>query len=176
MSYLTDDLARLTRYAQGLGLRVSIKEHAGDGTGAEWLTDGVTQEIVLYRWNRQTKTRMVLNLLHELAHHLSFVYSGRKISKTLLKALDMEDSRSKSDPVIPKRYRKLIYESEVKDAEFREIIAHETNLKIPMWKIKADKELDIWLYKCYYDTGSTPTLKASNEKYKELKDKYRNET
>lgn len=172
MSYLADDLTRLIRYAQGLGIRVLIKDYTGNGDGAGWTTDGT--EIVLYRWPRQTKIRMVLDLLHELAHHLSFVYSGRKTSKSLEKALHLEADRTKKDPIIPKRFRKLIYESEVKDAEYREIIANEVNLKIPKWRIKADKELDIWLYKWYYDTGNSATLKASSEKYSELKGKYKN--
>jgi len=172
MSYLQDDLKKLIKYAQGLGLRVVIKDYDGSGDGAGWTTDGT--EITLFKWKNQTVTRMILNLLHELGHHMSWVYSGRAKDKKIETALDLEDQRkSKHSPVIPKRYRKLIYESEVKDAEYREQIALEVGLRIPTWKVKADKDLDIWLYKMYYDTGNTPTMKDSSAKYKELKDKYR---
>lgn len=174
MSYLKDDLSRLVRYAQGLGLRVSFKEHTpGDSTGAEWLTDGKDQEIVLYTWSGVSKVRLILNLLHELAHHVSFRHDRSKVSKTLLKALDMEDERDPKGAPIPKRYRKLIYESEARDALYREAIAIETHLKLPMWKIKADKDLDIWLYKCYYETGDTPKTKEISCKQTELRTKYR---
>lgn len=176
MHYLQEDLAKLTKYAQGLGLKVSVKEYTiRSGDGAGWTTDGT--EITLYRWANQTTTRMILNLLHELGHHLSWVYAGRGRHRALEKALYMEDQRtSKRDPVLPKRYRKLIYESEVKDAEYREQIALEVGLRIPAWKIKADKELDIWLYKMYYETGNTPSQKEGAAKYKELKDKYREQS
>lgn len=173
MSYLQDDLSKLIKYAQGLGLKVSIKPYnEGSREGAGWTTDGT--EITLYKWPNQTITRMILNLLHELGHHLSWVYSGRVTTKRLEHALDLEEQRKNDkSPVIPKRYRKLIYESEVKDAEYREQIALEVGLKVPAWKIKADKELDIWIYKMYYETGNTPLVKDITALYKELKDKYR---
>lgn len=173
MSYLQDDLNKLIKYAQGLGLRVVIRDYDGSGDGAGWTTDGT--EITLFRWKNQTITRMILNLLHELGHHLAWVYADRITNPKVDNALAAEDSRKKGDPFIPKRKRKIIYEEERFDAQYREVIAKEVGLRVPLWKIKADIDIDIWGYRVYYETGKHPTAKDMNTLYKELKARYKNE-
>lgn len=171
MSYKTDDLARLTKYAQGLGLTVTVKLYKGGGTGAEWTTDG--QEIVLYKWAGQSRTRMVLNLLHELGHHLAFVHDGRKVSKKLEDALYAEAARKPGSRPISKDKRKLIYNAEAKDAGFRHLIAKEVNLKLPMHKLNADIEIDMWDYARYYETGEHASAREIREMQKQLRAKYK---
>lgn len=173
MNYLQEDLKKLIKYAQGLGLKVSIRDYDGKGAGGGWTTDG--KEITLFKWKNITTTRMILNLLHELAHHLAWVYADRTSSSDLEYALDMEDSRTKrSSSPIPKEMRRLIYEEEKHDAQYRESIAKEVGLRIPWWKIKSDMEVDIWGYRIYYETGNHPTQKEINEKYRELKVRNKN--
>lgn len=172
MSYMQDDLNKLIKYAQGLGLRVVIREYDGGGAGGGWATDGT--EITLFKWKNITITRMILNLLHELAHHMAWVYADRVTKPRVEKALDAEEAREKGSPPIPKRQRKIIYEEEKFDAQYREVIAKEVGLKLPNWKVKADIDVDIWGYKFYYETGDHPTTKEMNIIYRELKERYKN--
>lgn len=177
-NYLSLELEKLIKYAQGLGLKVIIKPEDGSGLGGGWTTDG--EEIILYKWKGISTTQMIMNLLHELGHHMSFVYDGRVVKADLENALMLEGLREGGSEPIDKSLRKLIYESEKRDGEYRLTIFREVNLKIPEWKLKVDIELDNAIYKHYYQTGDFPTSKwivatrtYLNIKYKERKIKFR---
>lgn len=154
MSIRDDEIKRLTQYARSLGLTVTWKPYKRGDPGATWIqANGKPVGIEVFTWSGQTKTRLILNLLHELAHHLEFVYRGRKDPAELLEALYLQDAGED----ISKVQRKLIYETEKAACPYRELVANELGLKIPMYKLKADIDIDIWFYKHYYLTGKYPT-------------------
>lgn len=164
------ELARLEKYAQGLGIRVVYKTHKRGDPGATMTTDGT--ELTLYIWPRMSKRRIILNFIHELGHAMSFIYNNRKIKTKEDAALFAEDSRKQSDPVLPKRLRRLIYEGEKSDARYRAQIWHEVGIKMPERLLKIDIDLDNWVYLVYYETGEMPTAEAIKIKGQELKEKY----
>lgn len=169
MSKRDEELNRLKKYAEGLGLRVSFRRHRPGNAGALWVLDeNNSPELVMYEWPGQSKSRMILNFIHELAHHLAWVYKGRKLETAVIKALNMDNEQED----VPKEMRYIIYKMEKDDADYRDFIVKELDIKLPSYKIKADKAVDIWFYRQYWLTGKYPTLKAVMSKDKELRRKY----
>lgn len=158
MGIRDQEIKRLEQYAKGLGLRVEYKVgKRGSGVGAEIVYhDGVASHITLYTYSRISKKRLILNFLHELGHHLSWIYKNRKDNTMLLEAL-YADAMLKKGEQLPKHQRKLIYLMEKEDAEYRNNIAHEVGITLPENTLKVDIALDIWIYKYYYLYGKYPS-------------------
>ena len=175
MGIRDEELRRLEKYAEGLGAKIKYRTHkGGHNAGAEWvLSEDGTTEIFVYTWPGQSKTTLILNICHELAHHMAWVYRNRTEDTRTFEAFYKEDLRKKwTDPKLPKEERRLIYLGEKKDAEYRHNIWHEVNIKIPKWKLIVDIKLDNFVYRWYYEKGNTPTIKQITAKYKELRSKY----
>jgi len=113
-----------------------------------------------------------LAFLHEIAHHLAWVRSGRKVDLKTDKALYLHDAQDDNEK-LDKKYRKLIYLSEKNDAAYHEQIHNELNLKLPIWRVKAERDLDIWIYFRFYQSGKYPKRKQRTQKRKELIKKYK---
>ena len=159
MGIRDEEIKRLIQYAKSLGLSVAWKDYKRGDPGATWLqADNKPVGIEVYVYKGQPKISIIMVLLHELAHHLEFIYNGRKDSPELVEALYMADAEEN----LSKAQRKLIYETEKAACPYREMIANELSLKIPMYKLKADIDLDIWIYKHYYLTGKLPTQNEIN--------------
>lgn len=160
------EISRLIKYSEGLGIRVSFRKHKKNVEGAAWcLNEDDSVDLIIYEWPGVSKTRIILNFLHELAHHKSWVANNRKLSKKVIDALCTEGD-------VSKRKRKLIYETEKKDAEYRLEIWHELGLKVPEWKVKVDIALDNWVYYIYYQENRIVTDRELDQKAKELKEIY----
>jgi len=174
MSYIDEDLNKLIHYAKGLGLKVTIKDYVpfSDDAGY-WFTDG--SEIQLMRWKGQSKSSFVLTLLHELAHHMSWVYSNKTFNPKYTEAMEKEAARELSDKPIKKMLRRAVYVQEVNDMKYQHTIAFEVGLKIPKWKIDLEIATDSFIYEYYYITGKYPTSKVKQAKRKELREKLKNE-
>jgi hypothetical protein len=175
MAVKKDDLTRLMKYAESLGIKVHIKPDSRDGIGAEWDMD--TQEICLYTHPKMTNHILVLNLLHELGHHLDWIYNNKKESQEEVKAQQMLGSSMFGDKSnIPKEYRKIIYESEKAGIAYMSLIHKELDLKISRWKVKLNQYMDMKEYESFYRTGKFLTgaqfsdIKRKKKKY--FKDKY----
>lgn len=159
------ELAQLKKYAQGLGITVTIKPGvAHSNIDAEWALDG--SDITLYTYSKDNKTDMILKLLHELGHHLEFIYRGRKHPEVLDKALGMT-------PPLPKKYRKAIYDNEVSSATYHTVIANEVGLRIPLWKILVERDHQLEIYKYYYLNGKDCSKKEKDQMRKDLIAKYK---
>jgi hypothetical protein len=162
-----NEIERLQKYAESLGLPVSWRKYKKGFAGAMWYKVDDKISLIMYTWPRQSKIMIVLNLLHEIAHHLAFIYQGRQLTASALKVF------SKEDDELTEHERELIYNIEKDDAKYRLTIAYELDIKIPEWRIKADIAVDEWFYYRFWKDGEYPTLNAVYEKYKELKEKYR---
>jgi hypothetical protein len=170
VSFIDKELQRLVQYGKGLGLTVLFKPYKkGSLTGGEY--DGIGKEITIYSTSRTSKTDMLLILLHEFGHHLDFIYKGKRDPKKLIEALNKEDARKPNDPPLARGHRKYIYDCEMAGTAYMPVIAREIDLKIPMWKVEAEMELDRWIYRIYLQTGKEPKLKEIKTKRRELRNK-----
>jgi hypothetical protein len=158
-----DELQRLIRYAQGLGLSVRFKPYVkGSKTKAEWLTDG--SEITIYVYSQCSKLEKILSLLHEISHHRAWIKDGRELDPKIEEALDDEEGK--------KRNRKRILDMEISDSKHWEQIYQDTNCKFNINKLYKQRDFDLWQYQVYYETGKFPTVKEKAVKKKELRKKY----
>jgi len=164
------EIERLVKYAEGLGLRVEWKRHRRGDPGATWDMDGSVIEV--FTWPSQSKTTIILNIVHELAHHMAWIYAQRKKDEAVDAAIIADNESSAEEPP-PKAQRKLIYLSEKNDTKYRPKIMHEVGIKLPKYKVAADKALDIWCYRHYYKKGNYPGVGALRAKQRELRAKYR---
>lgn len=173
MGIRDEEIKRLEKYAQGLGITILYKKYRKGDPGATMSTDGKILEM--YVWSSKSKTRLILDMIHELAHAMSHIYNNRQEDPKTNEALNSEDNRKRGDKPLSKKKRKLIYDAEVFDSQYRDAIWHEVNIKLPKWRLSLDKELDNWFYYHYYKHGEFPLIKDINQKNLELKRKYLNE-
>lgn len=169
----SEEIKRLEQYAKGLGVNIHYRRHKrGDSDGAHiTVLNSYTSEMVVFYNSRTTKKDIVLKLIHELGHHLSWVYRGRQDSVALMDALVVEADRHPEDPPIPKAKRKLIYEMEKQDTKYWEFIVTELGINIKKDELELERQLDIWIYKQYYLHGETPSLGEIRAKRRELVDR-----
>jgi hypothetical protein len=162
------EIERLQKYSESLGLPVSWRKYRRGFAGAIWERDGDNKvSLTMYTWPTQSKTNVILNLLHELSHHLAFIYQGRTLTASVMRAF------SKDEYELTEHEREIIYNIEKDDAKYRLTIAYELDIKIPEWRIKADMAVDEWFYYRFWKDGIYPGQQEINDKCKEMKEKYR---
>lgn len=167
MGIRDEEIKRLIKYAQGLGVQVSFLQ-GNTYDSAQWYIDG--SKIEVFTKKNETKVKLILSLVHEIAHQVCFIHEkDRKEDKRFREALIKvdEDKSTKKD-------RKIILDFERASTMYWEIIYKETNLKFPIWKLHQAKEYDIWMYEYFYENGEFPGAKLRKQKNKELKEKYKN--
>lgn len=161
-----EELKRLVRYMEGMGVKVEFKRgDPNNSVGAEWDLSGT--HIVVYTYPRIPKTDLILCLIHECGHHLSFVHDDNKQHpRGLSKAIELENLGLP----MTKRQRKLILESELKGMKWWDIIYRETNMKFPKYKLWYAREYDTWWYNYFYQVGKYPIRKEKIIKHKQLRE------
>lgn len=158
-----EELNRLIRYAQGMGISVRFKAYVAHSRDeAAWTIDG--SEITVYVRPNTSKIDKILSLIHELGHHKAFVNADRSIDTQVEEALNSEANR--------KNQRRAIYLDEVKGSTYWEEIYKDTNCQFDINKLRMQRDLDVWTYEVYYETGKFPTKKLTLKKKKQLKGKY----
>jgi hypothetical protein len=169
--YLQQDYERLIQYAKGLGMKVSHRPRTKDSGSAAWVIDG--SEMIIYRRKSDSLTYAILSMIHELAHHKAFVNSGRRISNKVGEAVVDFNLDTDSNTTISKSKRRIIYEMERSDSQYQVGIWKELNLKIPQYKVMAEKDLSNISYRWYYIHGHDLTKRQQNEIRKQLRNKYK---
>ncbi len=158
-----DELNRLIRFAQGMGVSVRFKPYVKRSkVAAEWALDG--SEITVYTSARCTKIEKILTLIHELSHHKAFVNNNREIDPKIEEAFDDEERG--------RRNRKRILDMEIADSLHWEDIYRDTNCQFNIKKLHKQREFDIWCYEVHYETGRDVTSKEKKEKARQLRKKY----
>jgi len=158
-----DEIARLIKYAQGMGITVRFKPYIkNSGVAAEWATDGT--EINIYTDKSSSKIGKVLLLIHELSHHKAFVDKKRQIGSHMERILDSEE-HTKED-------RKKVYDMEYQDSAYWEDIYRDTHCKFNIEKLRKQREFDVWQYEVYYKTGKYPNTREKKIKMEALKELY----
>jgi hypothetical protein len=167
MNIRDQEIKRLVAYAKGLGVKVIFSDAKNSQDSASYTLDGT--EITVYTKNQKSKTETILTLIHEIAHSLDNIHRlDRELDVAVDKALDPDDNGE-----IGRRKRKIILNSEIAATEYWHIVYKETDIKIPIWKLEAQMEMDIWQYQTYYETGLFPIGIERKLKKKELYAKHR---
>ncbi len=167
MSTRDKELSRLEKYAAGLGIKITWKKYVrGQENAATWSIDGT--EITVFLWSRRSKTGIILDLIHEFAHHMAWIANDKKTPLAIERAIDADSAGEAT-----KEHNRIIYEMEKSDARYQERIFKELQLTIPIWKFKSRKKLDMWVYKRIWQTGKMPKEKEIELKRKELDARYR---
>lgn len=170
-----DEISRLIKYAQGMGIKVMFSNTKKPDAAADWATDGT--EITIYKRANINKTETILSLIHEIGHQLFFVHEkNRERDPKFERALDVRDHYEEilPDRLVPTKHRKKILDVERAGTLYWEGIYKETNMKFPLWKLHAQIEYDVYQYEIYAETGYFPTQKENRRKKKELNLKYKN--
>lgn len=168
-----EEIQRLISYGKGLGVKVTIRTKTQKDNEAEWALDGT--EINVFGGNDKSKTDIILDLIHELGHHLHFIHEkNRKPDIKFEEAITRENLfQVDTDVPTPKHLRKKILDVEIAGTNWWQAIYKDTNIGIPLWKVEAAKSFDIWMYEMYYKTGSFPKRKEKIEKHKEVRDRFK---
>jgi hypothetical protein len=164
------EIDRLVKYCQALGIRVVFTSDL-DGSSAEWAIDG--SEITINKKRNKIKTDLILTLIHELGHHLWFVYKKERQPDMKFDEAITREYFSNDKKLTPKRLRKKILEIEREGLRYWDIVIRDVDIKIPSWKIEMQKEFDLWQYEVYYQTGKFPVRRIRREKLKQLVAKYK---
>lgn len=171
MSIRDEEIARMTKYANGLGIKVVFIRDARRSQKvsdyAQWTND--PPEILIYVPKHKSKTEIIMTFLHELGHNFYWVHNNKP---EIPDAYLLEENRKRTDPPIPKNKRKQILDYERAGISYMKIIATELDLKVPMWKVELHQEHDLWVYEYYYEHGRYPSKKESRTKFQELKTKH----
>jgi len=166
MGVRDEELKRLVLYARSLSSNVIFNYLKSNETlveGAAW--DSSTQEITINISLNQSKITTIIYLIHELGHHLSYIYDYNKINP---KNLDTALVRFEQGLPLYKRHRKLILEDELRAMKYWKIIYTDTGLKFPKYRMYLERELDNWAYNYLYQVGRLPLKKEFYVKRKEL--------
>jgi hypothetical protein len=174
MGIRDDEIQRLIHYAKGIGVKVAIYNKSKKGAEAEWTLDGT--QINVYAGKNKSKSSIILDLIHELGHQLTFIHErNRKPDMKFDEAISRENLyQVETDIPTPKKLRKKIWDVEMAGTAYWDIIVKDTNVKIPKWKIEASKEFDMWMYEMYYKNGHFPKGNFKKAHGKEVLAKYKN--
>jgi hypothetical protein len=151
-----EEIKRLILYAKCLGIKVTIYQRKSkDGNEAAWTMDG--KSIDLWVSPTTSKTDIVLSLIHELGHHLVWVHDkNRQHPKNLDKAID----KTTNGENLTANQRYLLYLDEVDGTAYWDVIIKEVNIKIPKWRVEAQKKIDLWMYDWFWRKGVWPNGKT----------------
>lgn len=167
MSQRDEEIKRLINYAKGHGLKVITSPARAGDADASWSLDGT--EIELFIRKRNSKTSLIMSLIHELGHHLWFINEKNRQPDLNFEAAIARIDRGLVKGKPPgKRYRKRVLNVEIAGTKWWRVIYNDVNIKIPIWKLDMNMEFDVWNYQYWYETGVDATKEQRNAKRKEL--------
>ena len=167
-----EEINRLTKYAEGLGLKVTFSPTLNDA--AQWVLDG--SEIIISTKKNISKMETVLSMIHEIGHQVWFIHEKhRHPDLKFEEAIDRQNlfETEYLDTPAPKKLRHKIYKAELDAAEWWEIIYKDTGCSFPLWRLQAAKDYDLFQYRVYYETGHFPNRAEKHKKNKEINLKYK---
>jgi hypothetical protein len=168
------EIERLVHYAKGLGVEVVFSKKDSGDSSAQWALDG--SQITIFVNKQDSKTDMILSLIHEIGHHVWFIHEkNRQPDLKFDEAISIQNlvETEDRDRPTPKKLRKKIYEVELASSYWWETIYKETNMKFPIWKLYAQREFDVWVYEHFYKTGHFPSTAERREKWKTIREKHK---
>jgi len=175
MGVMDDELKRLKKYAEGLGIKVFFRKYKRGVGGAEW--NMLDRSITIFTKRGESVTGVILTFLHELGHHMDWIYSDKTDSEEAMEAYTAlnEGKMIGARPDLSLEHRRIILEEELAGIHYMEFIAKELDLKIPFWKVKMQQELDSFEYRLLYEESRFSTTKEYRAYKREIKEKYKKE-
>jgi hypothetical protein len=146
-----EEIKRLVAYANGMGIKVNLSSSINNNCAAEWVMDG--SEITVYLNRHRSKIQIVMSLIHELGHHISFIHDENKIVNERVGKL-----YQKLDADLTKKERLEILKHEEMGIRWWNTIVKEVNIRIPRAKLEAQKRYDLWQYEYFAEKGEFPTI------------------
>jgi len=174
MSVRDQEIQRLIHYGKGLGVKIIIYNKSNASSEAEWALDG--SQISVFSGPGKTKTGIILDLIHELGHHVWYIHENNRTQDLKFDQAVTRENLYKVETNVPtpKRLRKKIWAVEIAGSLWWDVIYKDTNIKIPKWKLEAAKEFDMWMYQRYYEDGQFPKGKMKRKIGIEIRIKHRN--
>lgn len=163
MSYLDKEIARIEKYIAGLGIKLIKLGKQHKNTETKDFGSWCPNYIEIFVNEHITKTDLILTLLHEASHQIYYAHNKIEIPDEVMLPIAS----------LTKAQRKKILDYERKGIELMPTLAVELNLKLPLWKIYAASELDLFCYEYFYEHGDYPSTKIKKEKKKVLVKKYK---
>lgn len=164
MSYLDKEISRMEKYIAGLGIKLNKKMRQAKDSQCKDYGAWSPHEIDLYVNEHASKTELILTLLHEIGHQIHYMHNDKpQIPDEVMLPLE----------TLTKAQRKKILDYERPGIELMPTIAIELAIKIPMYKVYIQSELDVWMYEVLYETGSYPKDKIKKLKKQDLLSKYK---
>jgi len=140
------EIQRILKYGEGLGIKIEFKPYTDGIGGGSW--GWVDRVIEVYLDGRESKTSIILILLHELGHCLDHQYKEQTVSPEVVFAY-MKLNEGKMYGLrddLSQKERDIILKEELDGISYMELLYIELNLKIPKWKVKLAQELDSYDY------------------------------
>lgn len=150
-------ITRLKRYAEGLGAKVIIGGIGPDGVASDITLDGRIIRIFTHK----TKIGLVLSLVHELGHLLEHINNHRVPSVRIETALTSSN--------LTAAQRRLVLADEIAGLKWWDVIIADCELTIKPERVEFQKQLDVWIYQVWAETGKWPTTRMDAAKRKSLK-------
>lgn len=149
------EIRRLVNYARALGCKIINKVRTRNDPAALWTaTEGESSTITIFTKRYDSKTYIILTLIHELAHLKSHINNNRKVSNAMSRISTEYWKRKKH----PEWVRRTILNEEMNDLKYWDEIVRECDIRINPKRIEYQKELDILHYEYYYLLDDNPPL------------------
>lgn len=165
MSIRDEEIKRLIKYSQGLGLKVFFKNNSQEGDAAAWSLDGT--ELYIYNPDKTSKIQIIMSFIHELSHHLFFIHDkNRVLSQSFYNSIVKNDNQ-----IANKKDRKAIYNFEKESSRYWITVYKDTNMRFSLDKLEKQRKYDVWMYEVFYKTGKFPTEREKRLKKRQLNNK-----
>lgn len=166
MGIRDQEINRILAYCKANGIIVRWKKHRRGDPSAMWDQD--ENVLTMFTWPGKSKTEIVLDFVHELAHHLSWLDADKKTSRTLEEAIAADSAGTAT-----KKHHRALYSMEIKDSRQQYRIYKHLSLLVPIYKMIAHKYLALWVYRSVWLYGAIPTERAIGIKRRHLYDLWR---
>jgi hypothetical protein len=172
MAKRDEEIVRIRKYCEALGVKLVMRNKSSKMAAAEWRLDG--SQITVWITQPENKTETVLSLLHELGHQLWHVH--HKNREEDIKIIEVYNRIVLSSKITESTEadRRVVLNVERAGAEYWDVIVKDLDIKIPAWRIEAQKRFDVWQYEFYYENCHFPNRADRRLKIRELKEELKN--
>lgn len=148
MSYQDRDIAKLKKFANSFGLRIYYRRYTRY-TDAALYQGG--QFITIFVSSTTSKTEIILSLLHELGHHIDWIFNKRNDR-------DTQKAYTEFEAKDHKKYSKIILDLEKEGIKHMTTIHKLLELEIPLKLVKQQQKIDTFHYDFFYKHARPPTV------------------
>jgi hypothetical protein len=174
MGIRDDEINRIKKYAQGLGVIIKFVPYFKGAGAADWSWQDKT--INIYMHSGVTKISIILSLLHEIGHHLDWIYKNKQTANKVETAYtDLVQGMMHGQRTdLNQETRNIILKEELDAIHYMSIIYKELDLKFPYWRLKVAQAMDAFDYKMLAKQGRFSTGSEYRDYKNKMKKYYKN--